>query len=69
MDLKKDSCVAGGVEVGMMEVVVDDDEGEEAIEEAAGESDEEDAEAGAAITIDEEVVDGFDTSDVLFDHC
>jgi len=35
IDLKKDSCVAGGVEVGIEDVVIND-EADEAIGETAG---------------------------------
>jgi len=68
IDLKKDSCVAGGVEVGVVEVVVDG-EGDEAIGETAGATEEYDTETGAGRIIEEEVVNGFDTDNVLLEDC
>lgn len=68
IDLKKDSCVAGGVEVGIVEVVVDE-EADEAIGETDGETGEYDAEADVGRTVAEEAVNGFDTTNVLLDEC
>ena len=68
IDLKNDSWVAGGVEVGMTEVIVDDEE-DEAIGETVAETEEEDVEFEAVTTVDKELADALGIIDMLFDDC